>query len=238
MTSSPDRPPSPKDEPEIVGPASPPASHALKPHRPPGLYEELVTRRLDAALEEIRGAGWRDEITNLDPAEAPGVLARFVHDLVEPLLGSLTGDDRTARQLEIVNNLVDHLQSAVKDSPVIDDDALAPPARQLLSLVDPALHGVGEATAPLRPSIPLASSHLLINGPRDHTVSSEIKRVFGARRNILNFVVICSCREEGWRRGACKENKVKKVSPGTALRLTEGPAAFARHLRKMPGSGR
>ena len=76
--------------------------------RPPGLYEELVTRRLEAALEEIRGEGWRDEVTKLDPAEAPGVLARFVHDLVEPLLGSLTGDDRTARQLEIVNNLVDH----------------------------------------------------------------------------------------------------------------------------------
>ena len=81
----------------------------MPPTRPPGLYEELVTRRLEAALEEIRGAGWRDEVDNLDPAEAPGVLARFVHDLVEPLLGSLTGDDRTARQLEIVNNLVDHL---------------------------------------------------------------------------------------------------------------------------------
>ena len=52
--------------------------------RPPGLYEELVTRRLEAALDEIRGEGWRDEIESLDPAEAPGVLARFVHDLVEP----------------------------------------------------------------------------------------------------------------------------------------------------------
>ena len=29
--------------------------------RPPGLYEELVTHRLDAALEEIRGESWRDE---------------------------------------------------------------------------------------------------------------------------------------------------------------------------------
>jgi hypothetical protein len=144
--------------------------------RPPGFYEELITRRLEVALEEIRGEGWHDEITNLDPAEAPGVLARFVHDLVEPLLGSLSGDDRTSRQLKIVNSLVAHLMSAVEDSPVLGDDALAPPSLPLLSLVDPSLHGVGEATAPMRPSIPLASSHLLINGPRDHTVSSEIKR--------------------------------------------------------------
>ena len=62
----------------------------MTPHRPPGLYEELVTRRLEAALEETRGEGWKDEISNLDPAEAPGVLARFVHDLGQPLLGSLT----------------------------------------------------------------------------------------------------------------------------------------------------
>ena len=48
-----------------------------------------------------------------------------MHDLVEPLLGSLTGKDRAAKQLEIVNNLVDHLQAAVKNSPVLDDDALA-----------------------------------------------------------------------------------------------------------------
>ena len=129
----------------------------MTPHRPPGLYEELVTRRLEAALDEIRGEGWRDEIENLDPAEAPGVLARFVHDLVEPLLGSLTGKDRTTRQLEIVNNLVAHLMSTVDNSPVLDDDALAPPARQLLSLVDPARHGVGVGATPQRPSIPLAS---------------------------------------------------------------------------------
>ena len=54
----------------------------VSPGTVPGLYEELVTRRLEAALEEIRGQGWRDEVANLDPAEAPGVLARFVHDLV------------------------------------------------------------------------------------------------------------------------------------------------------------
>ena len=29
----------------------------MTPHRPPCLYEELVTRRLEAALEEIRGEG-------------------------------------------------------------------------------------------------------------------------------------------------------------------------------------
>ncbi len=51
----PTRPPNPKDDPAIVGPAPPPASRASKQVRPPGLYEELVTRRLEAALDEISG---------------------------------------------------------------------------------------------------------------------------------------------------------------------------------------
>jgi hypothetical protein len=40
----------------------------VTPHRPPGLNEELVTRRLEAALDEIRGEWWRDEIESLDPS--------------------------------------------------------------------------------------------------------------------------------------------------------------------------
>jgi hypothetical protein len=40
----------------------------VTPHRPPDLYEELVTRRLEAALEKIRSGGWRDEIESLDPS--------------------------------------------------------------------------------------------------------------------------------------------------------------------------
>jgi len=55
--------------------------------RAPGLYEELITRRLEAELERIREEGWRDQIADLDPAEAPQVLACSVHDLLEPMLG-------------------------------------------------------------------------------------------------------------------------------------------------------
>ena len=92
--------------------------------RPPGLYEELITRRLEAELARVREGGWRDEIAALDPAEAPQVLARFVHDLLEPLLGAYTGDGRTARQLELVNDLVEFLRTRIPDSPVLADDAL------------------------------------------------------------------------------------------------------------------
>jgi hypothetical protein len=59
--------------------------------KPPGLYEELLTRRVEEALEHTRAHGLRDVVAALDHAEAPAVLARFVHDLIQPLLGSLIG---------------------------------------------------------------------------------------------------------------------------------------------------
>jgi hypothetical protein len=56
---------------------------------------------------------------------------------------------------------------------------------------------VGEATSPTRPSIPLASSHLLINGPRDHTVSSEIKRELASADRI--DLLVSFLKWSGWR---------------------------------------
>jgi len=51
--------------------------------------------------------------------------------------------------------------------------------------------------APLRPSIPLASSHLLINGPRDHTVSSEIKRELASSDRV--DLLVSFLKWLGWR---------------------------------------
>jgi hypothetical protein len=41
-----------------------PEEYRLTPHRPPGLYEEPVTCRFEAALEEVRGEGWREQIAD------------------------------------------------------------------------------------------------------------------------------------------------------------------------------
>ncbi len=166
--------------------------------RPPGLYEELITRQLQAALDEARTTGWRDEIEGLDKAEAPRVLARFVRDLVEPLLGSFGGEDRLDRQVDFVNALVEFLRTGIPGSPVFAEDAIAPPARQLLSLVKVAEAGLaGPSSQPERPSVPLAASHLLINSPRDHTVSFEIQKEIASADRV--DLLISFLKWSGWR---------------------------------------
>ena len=59
--------------------------------------------RDEAALTEICSEGWCDAITNLEPAEASVVLARFVHDLVSLPFGSEKGDQSTVRYPQCKN---------------------------------------------------------------------------------------------------------------------------------------
>ena len=54
-----------------------------------------------------------------------------------------------------------------------------------------------EAAAPDRPAIPLSASHLLVNGPRDHTVSSEIQRELASADRVDLLVSVL--KWPGWR---------------------------------------
>ena len=58
----------------------------------------------------------------------------------------------------------------------------------------------GASDAPsqfVRRIAPLASSHLLINGPRDHTVSSEIKRELASADRV--DLLVSFLKFSGWR---------------------------------------
>lgn len=66
-------------------------------HRPPGLHEERITHRLEGAFEDGRFAGFEDQIAELDPAVAPQVLARSVHDLVDRPSRNSTAADQAER---------------------------------------------------------------------------------------------------------------------------------------------
>jgi superfamily II DNA or RNA helicase len=120
-----------------------------------------------------------------------------VRDLVEPLLASYTGEHRAEKQLGLINELVNFLREHIEDSPVLEADALASPARQLLALVDPAAHGVAEVAAPDRPAIPLSASHLLVNSPRDPTISSEIRRELDSADRV--DLLVSFLKWSGWR---------------------------------------
>ena len=54
-------------------------------------------------------------------------------------IGATKSDPMVIARGSVVIDLVAYLMSAVEGSPILDDDALAPPARQLHDLVEPLL---------------------------------------------------------------------------------------------------
>lgn len=146
----------------------------MTPRRSPGLYEELITLRVQGLLHELRANGVESRVEGVDPAEAAQVLARFLHDLLQPAFELLPAEGRLEHQVRLVNEIVALLARRLPEL-VARDDSVAEPARQLLALLEARGPGLSAAREVPRPGIPLSSSALLVNAPREHSVGSEIR---------------------------------------------------------------
>lgn len=139
---------------------------------PPGLYDETVTRAVATALA-------KSEITSsvvdeLDGHRVPLALTRLVAPRVLRALEALTGETSKTKQVALVNQILDVLRAS-PDSGCDDGDLIDPPPQQLLAVLEPVA-APAKPRAPERPSIPLASSDLLVNGPHDLSLGPELRR--------------------------------------------------------------
>ncbi len=140
--------------------------------RPPGIYDELVTRELEAALARLPSE--LCVTAEVDPHHAPRAIGRLLASRIVAVLAGLRGDDRVAQQVDLANRVVELLRS-VDATSVAASDRLAEPARELQAILAPAV-APAVARAPERPSIPLSSSDLLVNGPHDLNLGPEVRR--------------------------------------------------------------
>lgn len=153
---------------------------------PTGLYEEALTRDLADAVQPLHEDSY--VVDALDAHQAPLVLARLLHAHIARGLTSLEGEDRGAQQLALTNRLLDVLREAAPRSGVVDGDAVVPPPRRLLAILErPAAPALPVALP--RPSIPLSSSDLLVNGPHDLSFGPELKRELASADRVD---VLCS----------------------------------------------
>jgi superfamily II DNA or RNA helicase/HKD family nuclease len=137
----------------------------------PGLYDLLLTRELRALAERVVEDRLRPQIAPLDAEAAPEHLARFAHDLLRRALRSVDPNDAT-KQAELVNRLVELLLESAPDAGLEPDDAVATPPEVLTAIVVP--NPLGHASPPPSPGIPLRTSDLLVNGPRELSVGPEV----------------------------------------------------------------
>ncbi len=133
----------------------------------PGLYEALITDAIDAALQE---EGWVPDRRALSADASADMLARHVYEAARRVLHSVVGADRVERQRAVANRLLEALSHIAPDE-VGPEDAVQ--AEVLLSALRRSDVGLGDGTL-TRPGIPLRHSDLIVNGPRDRRLGSEV----------------------------------------------------------------
>jgi hypothetical protein len=85
----------------------------------PGLYELLLTERVQALLADTPGV----ERTRLGKSEAARTLARHLADFLTRALDTVPDDDRPAAQVVIANHLIDELAKTLTKFVAIPADA-------------------------------------------------------------------------------------------------------------------
>lgn len=119
---------------------------------PDGLYESVITPRLQQRLDATDGSR---RIVDLDPTLAPEILGRHIGDAVRRHLESVD----PARRLEVVERFVEVLES--------DADDLA--GGSILHSIYPT-----GRTEPRRPSTPLSEGALLTNARDEPGLGNEL----------------------------------------------------------------
>lgn len=144
------------------------------PRLPPGLYDKLVDRAVEAALGDIESG--LSQVSQLAQNEAHDHLVVAVAARLRAALCAVRGEnvsDKLEGQVALANRVLDVL-SAVPSSGTDANDAIPTPPLRLSAVLEPA-ESPREPRSPQRPNIPLRCSDLLINGKHDLSLGPQLR---------------------------------------------------------------
>ncbi len=138
---------------------------------PPGLYDAIITERLDAAIAGLEAL--RAEIGALDAGTSHLYFAQHLKRELEAALREFPEGERVGRQLELSNRII-ALLAAEFPGHYSDEDHLTQRLLRALYRANPS--ALAPTKAPQRPGIPLSQSELLVNARQEHRIGYEIDR--------------------------------------------------------------
>ncbi|MFI5754490.1 DUF3427 domain-containing protein [Streptomyces sp. NPDC051569] len=130
-----------------------------------GLYEQLITLRLEERLKHLEGTGWRAIDAAVGIESTPHILARHVADTVRRVLRGLPADER----VHAANHILDSVSTLAGAREWVDMVADGP--RQLMAIAEQKAPGVYA----IRPATPLSDTALLTNAPEDPNLGFELR---------------------------------------------------------------
>lgn len=137
-----------------------------------GLYEQLITSKLQSELARIEGAEWGIQREPIDEETAPQVLADHLFQRMRSLLAVVPKE----RQVDVANRLLAAIDNRNEPEDPVEvirfgHDENGRPARLL------ALHpGDDPGIYKVRPSTPITESALLTNLPEEPGIGHEVRQ--------------------------------------------------------------
>ncbi|MFD0023157.1 DUF3427 domain-containing protein [Streptomyces sp. NPDC058382] len=141
-------------------------SHASEVAAPAaGLYETLITRRLEERMKQLDAAGWRAIDQVVGDNSTPHVLTRHIAATVRRVLQGLTPPE----QVLAANHILESLNTLEGATEWVDLVVEGP--RQLLAVAEQEAPGVYA----IRPATPLSETALITNSPEDPSLGFELR---------------------------------------------------------------
>ncbi|MBY8872326.1 DUF3427 domain-containing protein [Micromonospora sp. PLK6-60] len=136
-----------------------------------GIYEHLITEELAKQLQHVDRHLVQDG--KLDPADAHDLLARHIAALARrALLAVGGGENKLVRQIDLANRIAAHIAQA-EPRAVTAEDQVAD-AQRLLHAIAARPTPPAAPVFPIRPSTPLSTGALLVNGRHQPRIGHEV----------------------------------------------------------------
>ncbi|MEV5969743.1 DUF3427 domain-containing protein [Streptomyces sp. NPDC051921] len=130
-----------------------------------GLYEQLITLRLENHLKGIEAGGWHAIDATVGPESSPHVISRHVAETTRRILERLPATER----VHAANHILESMSTIEGAREWVDLVAEGP--RQLLAIAEQESADAYQ----VRPATPLSETALITNSPEDPSLGFELR---------------------------------------------------------------
>ncbi len=141
---------------------------------PEGLYEQVISKALDKKLSEDNGIKY--DVEQIDNAEAPSILSKYIAEIAEKGLMQVQGDDISG-QISLANKIISVITEATGDDE-FDGSSVEEKAQQLLAVVKKK-NNIAAVTDKIdipRPETSLSASSLFTGSLNEPSMMTELKK--------------------------------------------------------------
>jgi superfamily II DNA or RNA helicase len=143
-----------------------------------GLYEELISKMINARLEALDKEKFYIKKTALDKAETARFLALYLMDVVRKALDSFGGEDVIEKQIRLTNNLIRFIRDELKDDD-FEEDLVSTEANILSAIFskeDTSFSNLDLHLKEITPSTRLRQSELFTGNNGGLSLQAELKK--------------------------------------------------------------